>query len=370
MVVESFPSYSETFANNWYNFSAATTGMSTQLPLSGATGFPYASFLMGLVNNGTVNVPSRGHLGDHAIAFFAQDSWKVTRKLTLDYGLRYDFQTYLKEQYGRWANFSQTAPNPKAGGLPGAIIYEGSGPGHCGCNYAKNYPFAFGPRLGLAYQFLSKTVLRAGIGVSYGRTPELGYLDYTLSVFGGYSSPSFADPATSLSQGPPIPWSWPNYDPGLFVTPNGPLSAPTVAIDQNAGRPPRTIMWSVGIQREITSNLIVEASYVGNRGAWFQGNVLENVNAISYQRLAQLGLDIKNPEVQNTADVARQFRSGAEIRHQDSICRFCCDEYGCSIDSPISAVRRHRPYLVAAGTHLVRLAASLGDEAFLQGLRF
>src|SRR5262249_49139867 len=73
---------------------------------------------------------------------------------------------------------------------------------------------------------------------------------------------------------------------------------PTVVIDQNAGRPPRTTMWSIGIQRELPSHIVLEASYVGNRGAWYQGNPLESVNGISNQMLAQFGLDIKNPEVQ------------------------------------------------------------------------
>src|SRR4029434_385428 len=79
-------------------------------------GFPYASFLLGLVNNANAKPPSAGRIGKHQLGFYAQDSWKFTRKLTFDIGLRYDYSTYLKEQYGRTPNLAPDVPNPLAGG--------------------------------------------------------------------------------------------------------------------------------------------------------------------------------------------------------------------------------------------------------------
>ena len=76
-------------------------------------------------------------MGSHGISWFVQDTWKVTRKLTLDYGLRYDFQTYLKEQYGRYGVFSGSALNPSVGGLPGDLIFEGYGGGRCNCEFER-----------------------------------------------------------------------------------------------------------------------------------------------------------------------------------------------------------------------------------------
>jgi outer membrane receptor protein involved in Fe transport len=96
------------------------------------------------------------------LGFFAQDSWKITRGLTLDYGLRWDYQTYLTEEHGRMQEASFSAPNPTVGGLLGAGIYEGHGGGRCDCAFSHNYPDAFGPRVGLAFQINTKTVLRAG----------------------------------------------------------------------------------------------------------------------------------------------------------------------------------------------------------------
>ena len=99
---------------------------------------------------------------------YAQDSWKVTRKLTLDYGLRWDLQQPLNELHDRMISFSPTTPNPTANGLLGAVIYAGNGAKRCNCLFAPYYPYAIAPRLGLAYQLDPKTVLRGGFGISYG----------------------------------------------------------------------------------------------------------------------------------------------------------------------------------------------------------
>ena len=61
--------------------------------------------------------------------------------------------------------------NPRTGIL-GASIYEGDGPNCCNCNFAHNYPWAFGPRLGVAYKINTKTVLRAGFGIVYASTEQ------------------------------------------------------------------------------------------------------------------------------------------------------------------------------------------------------
>jgi outer membrane receptor protein involved in Fe transport len=143
LVVDGYLNTSNTYAAPWINFSANETSSPADngAILSGGTpGFIYASFLLGMADNGYTSVPNKTRLGRHALAGFAQDTWKVTRKLTLDYGLRYDFQTYLKEHNGYQGNFGYHSPNPTAGGLPGATIFEGYGGGRCNCEFAHNYP--------------------------------------------------------------------------------------------------------------------------------------------------------------------------------------------------------------------------------------
>jgi len=288
-----------------YSFAPNETGQPFQITNPGGTnvGFGYASFLLGLADGAAINRPTNPRMGKKQLGLYAQDSWKITRKLTLDYGLRYDYSTYLQEQYGRAPEFSATTPNPNAGGILGAAIYEGSGPGHCNCSIAHNYPFAFGPRLGVAYQIDSKTVLRAGFGIVYGGT---AVNNNAAGVLAGSSASlvqtSFGVPVTTLADGFPTsgyPPIWPNFNPGQFPT-TAPAPGPgPVLMDQNSGRPARQYQWSIGLQREISKDLVVEASYVGNRGVWWQAPGLLNLDAITPALLQTYHLDPTN-----TADEA------------------------------------------------------------------
>jgi hypothetical protein len=295
MRLEGYPAAIINPAYGFYTFSGDQTGLAISgLNLSGGTiGFPYASFLLGLVNNGDIGVVANPKLGKSAWDLFAQDTWKITHRLTLDYGLRWDYQGYLRESHGRASNFSPTTANPSTGNLMGAVIFEGSGTGHCNCDFARVYPYAFGPRLGVAYQINPKTVLRAGAGIFYMQTASENQTSSNFASSNPFTSPSFGDPAMVLRNGPPAPRPWPNLDPGQYPFKGIPSPVP-VAIDHNGGRPARQIQWSIGIQREIFRNLSIEASYVGNRGAWWEANQLIDVNALTPERMASFGLNINN----------------------------------------------------------------------------
>jgi hypothetical protein len=285
-----------------YGFSNTQTTLPSTQGQSlggGSIGHGYASFLLGDASIGTIANPQDPEYRRSAWALFVQDSWKVTRKLTLDYGLRWDLQTAMREIWDRTSAFSPTIRNPSAGGLLGATVYEGYGPGRCNCVLAKTYPYAIGPRLGAAYQISSKTVLRAGVGVSYGQTANFNYLGTTIGT--GYNTlnittTSFGDPAVVLRNGlvydPALLYAA-NLDPGIRPTP-GQIDTPSGWIDPNGGRPARILQWNVGLQREINRNLVVEASYVGNRGVWFQANSLIDLNALTPERLAAFSLNIAN----------------------------------------------------------------------------
>jgi hypothetical protein len=306
--LEGYPAHVKANTSGSYTFAADQT---SQPYLNGTTliggqtpGFGYASFLLGLVKTVTVANPVDPRLGKHQLGMYVQDSWKVTRKLTLDYGLRYDYSTYLKEQYGRDPFFSPTTPNPAVGGRLGAMIFEGSGPGHCNCDIAKNYPWGFAPRLGAAWQVNTKTVVRAGFGIVYGSTASNNNASAGLAGSSTTTTASvFGSAITTLSQGIPTsfnPPGWPNLNPGQFNTTGTPVPITgNPFIDPNAGRPPRQYQWSIGVERQIFSNTLVSAAYVGNRGIWWQSPASQNLNAISQQRLASVGLSLNNP-----ADVA------------------------------------------------------------------
>jgi hypothetical protein len=240
-------------------------------------------------------------LGNHSLAFYLQDTWKVTRKLTLDYGLRYDYVTELKEQYGRMQNAAFHLPNPAAGGRLGTVIYEGDGGGRCNCNFQSNYPYALGPRLGVAYQINSKTVFRGGAGLMYGSAPNDAFLSYSVNDFLPLA-PAYGLPVSRLQDGNPFapgnpfgnpPAVYPDFTPRFPVQTQPGVSPPVsvfISIDRNAGRPPRIFQWSLGLQREISRNLVVEAAYVGNRGVWWTAPLLStyNYNALTPQSLQSI----------------------------------------------------------------------------------
>ena len=322
-------SYNLGIANNLqgtYGFSSAqtalpylvntSTGTSTSSLGPYSVGFPYASFLLGGADTYEVDPPYASRFGKQQWGFYGQDSWKVTRKLTLDIGLRYDYNTYYTEEHGRAPNFDPTLANPSAGGYPGAVTYQAI----CHCAFAHNYPFAFGPRFGFAYQLTPKTVLRGGAGIEYTPTG----VGQTFSNASGTAFPQNANAPSSipgnaimtLGQGPTINGApltpgqiaWPNYSPGFYPVAGVLPGLGPQYYDPNAGRPARQYQYSFTIQREVIPNLEVQAAYIGNRGIWwpqYLGNgpgtsgALVNYNYLSNAILAANGLSLSNP-----ADVA------------------------------------------------------------------
>ncbi len=258
------------------------TGVPAALTTSTFTaGFPYANFLLGDVTSVTQYAPVDARMFKAQWAMFIQDSWKITRRLTVDYGIRWDYATAAREEYGRSANFG-FVPNPAAGGHIGAPIFEST----CKCQFVHNYPYAIGPRLGIAYQINDKTVFRGGWGFAYGFAPDInlqntGQLNYSPTGINAFAS---VDNPSTMPQ--PV---WPNFNPGQTPLPGATSSTFLAFLDPGASRPPRQNQWSIGIQREITSNFVVEASYVGNRGVWWTGP-LGYLNQVSPQTFANYGL--------------------------------------------------------------------------------
>jgi hypothetical protein len=291
--------------------------------LSGQTiGIPFASFLLGDLSAGAAVfgaapaaasqiAPTDYRVGKSQWAFFAQDTWKVTRKLTLDYGVRYDYGGYAREQYGRSANFSPNVPNPSAGNHPGAVIYEAT----CNCQFASNYPFGIGPRIGAAYQLNSKTVLRGGWGIVYSFTPDVGG-NAAATLQYPQTGPN---PFVNIQTPGVIPQAvWPVFDPGLFPAVGTTAQSPS-AIDRNAGRPARQNQYSFGIQREISRDLVLDVSYVANRGVWWAGQGSQSgtgplgyLNQVSPDIYAKYGLHPYTDANDNTL-IAQQINTTAVI---------------------------------------------------------
>ena len=292
--LEKFPSYTRsslvTNTTGTYNFGVNMTEQPFLLGTAtnqGFDGFEFASFLLGGVSSTTQVAPVALSTSKTQTGLYGQDTWKVSRKLTLDYGVRWDYGTYSKEQYGRNGSLGLAIPNPSASGRLGATQFEAT----CKCTFAKNYPFAIGPRLGVAYQINSKTVLRAGVGVVYNSTATNA--GATTSSAASTSLPANSGQIAGLFKDG-IPANaravWPSFDPGVGQGVGAVIGMPAL-LDPNAGRPARLLQWNIGIQREINRNLVVEASYVANRGVWWTASGLAPLNALSQDTLKAYGFN-------------------------------------------------------------------------------
>jgi hypothetical protein len=247
--------------------TAATSQPFTPLQsLNGfSTGFGFASFLLGNYSATTQGPQQIYRQGQQVWGLFLQDTWKVTRKLTLDYGLRWDYSTQMKEQYGRLGQFDPNTPNANAAGRLGATRYAST----CNCDfYPSTYPYGIGPRIGIAYQVNNKTVLRGGWGINYQFTGTAA--GGVVSTPGTYALAGINPFVNIQTPGSIVAPTWPVTDPNRYPQVGTVSGAPT-APDKNINRPPRINQWSFGIQREITRDLVVEGSYVANTAVWING---------------------------------------------------------------------------------------------------
>jgi hypothetical protein len=264
-----------------------------------STGFGYASFLLGdLGTSAFATYPNATQQNANELfrrggyqqwGLFVQDSWKVTRKLTVDYGVRWDYATAEREEHGRLGQLDETLANTSAGGRLGAFEFAST----CNCSFYKpTYPFALGPRLGVAYQITPKTVFRGGWGFNY---------QFIANAGGGVFASNGVYPLAGINPyvnvstpGSIVTPSWPVTNPDIYPVAGTVGGAPTgIAPDQNENRPPRVNNFSVGFQRQITPNFILEASYVANRAAWTSGTTsgpLGELSQISPQAYAAYGL--------------------------------------------------------------------------------
>jgi hypothetical protein len=310
---EGLPTVTTGRAQGEFTFSPIETSDPWQFGLpfttTASSGFGYASFFLGLSDSTQIGRIADLRLGYHSYGLYVQDSWKITRRLTFDYGLRWDYANLWTEEHGRMQSAGFNVPNATVGGRLGAPQYEAT----CHCTFASAYPYSIGPHLGVAYQITPKTVFRAGGAISYGSQADDAGVNHSAADYLNLGVPAYGTPSAILKYGDvyapgnvlgnPV-LTWPNsflqtpYSPA--PTGNGvvPPAAPFISIAKNAGRLPRIFQWSIGFQREITRNFVVDAAYVGNRGVWWVAPEASglNYNALRPEPLlAQYGIDVTNP---------------------------------------------------------------------------
>jgi hypothetical protein len=282
----------------WFQFNALETG----LPGTSNTGNAIASFLLGNVNRGQLQVFSYFPRNRYQyFAGYAQDDWKVTRKLTLNYGLRYDVFIPRYERRNNLSTFDLNLPNPAAGNLPGAMIFLGSGEGRIGYKrLADIYWRNLGPRFGLAYQVFRKTVIRSGYGIYYAQgNANAGLRDSLQSSVGFVAQPVFQ----SLDAGATPGFNWDggfpqNFPRPPFINPSAGNGADVRMMLRSDGKAPYFQNWSFTIEQEIVPRMNIEATYLGTKGTRL-GNGLIHWNELNPDNLrlgALLTRPVNSPE--------------------------------------------------------------------------
>lgn len=257
-----------------FNFSRLNTGL-----IGINSGSDIASFLLGMVDNANVNdqtVHSTYNF-DKYLSLHVGDTWKITHKMTLDLGLRWDRSTPTLEKYNHLSFFDPLGTNPGAGNRLGSLAFAGTewGSASFGARYPeKVWNRGFAPRVGLVYAVTQKTVVHTGYGIFYQQAYYPGWNDGE-SLDGFNASPSFSsglggmDAAFLLSQGfpqnyPHPPLIDPSADNGQGVTMYRPF---------DANRLPYTQQWNLTIEHQFTNNFYISAGYIGNKGTRLLSNV-------------------------------------------------------------------------------------------------
>lgn len=267
------------------DFSFTTTY--TRGPLDNSPAAPIgqdlASLLLG-IPSGSMEVATSSALQNRYLGAYWHDDIRLTRALTLNIGLRWEFEDPVTERFNRLvAGFDFTSPNPiesqaratyAAGPIPelspsdfrvlGGLTWVAQG-------RTGRSPFATDkhnvmPRFGLAYQLNSKTVIRGGYGMFY---DTLGILK-TVAIQTGFSQSTPIQ--ASLDNGLTYVAKTANPFPNGLLQPRGPAGGLTTNLGQNIEfhnpnrRHAYAQRWSLGVQRVLPGEFLIELSYVANRG--------------------------------------------------------------------------------------------------------
>lgn len=290
------------------SFSFGTTFTSGPDPVAGvpAGQAPYlslGSYLLDLPTSGSLTFTDATSQQGFYHAFYFQDDWKISRKLTLNLGLRWEMETGPTERYDRLATIDPNMPSPLAQptGLPlkGGLVFRGTG----GASRARYKTDAnnIGPRFGFAYSATPKTVIRGGFGVFF--SPGL------VRLFNG-GNPGFTvtTPFVASIDGVTPVGNLANPFPGglqpLTGASQGALTLVGTSISglQYETPLPYSEQWNFGVQREFPGSISLNVSYAGNKGVKLPVNT--NLNALnpSYfgqpgdlARVAQLNALVNNP---------------------------------------------------------------------------
>ena len=279
----------DSYAQGLFDFNSLQTASPSA---KSTTGNSFASFLLGDPNDGRRDYNTKGVNNIYGYdAVYAQDNFKVTSRLTLNLGLRYEIFVPRTDTNLTLSTFDPTVPNTAAGGLLGALSFAGTGPGRNGkVRFGDIYWHNFGPRIGGAFQADSKTVLRFGYGMYF--SPANGNTGGGCFPCGWGTSASLT-PTTPDGISPAFNWDNGFPVPAGFQLP--PIIDPTYANNQTVleltgkdGLPGRIQNWQVSLQRELPKGVLLDVSYIGSYGTNLESYIPINQVDPKYLSLGSL----------------------------------------------------------------------------------
>lgn len=257
----------------------------TSLPFV-TSGHPIAGYLLGAVSSGNVDfrTVSAWYPRQNAYVVHGGDTWKMTPKLTVNYGLRWDTFTPFREKFNRLSFFDPFGPNPAAGGRPGRLAFAGDDYG--AASFGRNFPEetwykGFAPRLGVAYSWDDKTVIRTGYGVFFTQAFYPGWgggmsLDgFNLNQTFNTTGFSGIQPAFNLNEGFPQ-----NFTRPPFIDPSFKNGQDLLYRTLDGNERPYSQQWNLTIERELPNNIFASVAYVGNKGTRLPSN-LQPLNVLN-----------------------------------------------------------------------------------------
>ena len=287
------------------NFSRNETADPQNL---GTTGSEIASFLLGQVDSSNIPV-EKGISSDvywRYLDLYAQDDYKVTSKLVVNYGLRFGLMTPYQERNYNYSIMDQNTPNPDAGNLPGAYIFAGRNGQGATLGYARNDLETYGPRAGFAWNFIPRAVLRGGYGISYFPTGAYAGGSTNLVNDGFYTNSNAFSP-NGISQA----FNFMNGFPASSIqmpTLNASLNLANSFTfwDQTAHRAGQTQSYNVTTEFQVAANTALTISYVGTKGTYL--TVLSNLNQVDPKYLS-LGDSLLRSPITSPAAIAAGIKT-------------------------------------------------------------
>lgn len=270
---------------------------------SGRSGSPIASFMLGEVFSGNFTIPVTQMLRFPYHAFFIQDDWKITSRLTANIGLRYEANMSVYEKQDRMSYFDPTLPNPAASGQLGALRFLGDGEGREGRRNLFSNATGWGPRLGLAYQLSEKMVVRAGAGIFYATVKAPGLSG---ANNGFANSPSWSSQDQGLTSAFQWDRGFPGWEAPPFINPgfNAGFSVPWFGADET-GTLPQTTSWNFAVSRVLPNAFVLDVTYTGSKGTHLAS---DRVNIMQIDpKYAYLG-GLLNRRIDDPEVVALGFR--------------------------------------------------------------